>query len=166
MWTDMQELEKIIQEMQKIKEIMLSPANVDCFGEPCKENDCLACVVNNCMEIVKNHMNGGWIPVEKELPPLGQRLQATILHHEWVSDYDSSWVPPEEKIHHPEYTEVCEIYSVGAMWYYDCAEDDYHRDVAYVFPLKGLSSPVEEIIAWRPLPEPYRPERSDNNDRE
>ena len=66
MWTDMQELEKIIQEMQKIKEIMLSPANVDCFGEPCKENDCLACVVNKCMEIVKNHMNGGWIPVEDE----------------------------------------------------------------------------------------------------
>ena len=61
----MQESEKIIQEMQKIKEIMLSPANVDCFGEPCKENDCLACVVNKCMEIVKNHMNDGWIPVEE-----------------------------------------------------------------------------------------------------
>lgn len=116
-------------------------------------------------EIIRKHMNdkaedGGWIPVEKELPPLGQRLQATILHHEWVSDYDSSWVPDEEKVYHPAYTEVCEIYSVGAMWYYACAEDDYHRDVAYVFPLKGLSSPVEEIIAWRPLPEPYRLERS------
>ena len=112
-------------------------------------------------EIIRKHMNDGWIPVEKELPPLGQSLQATILHHEWVSDYDSSWVPPEEKIHHPEYTEVCEIYSVGAMWYYDCAEDDYHRDVAYIFPLKDLSNPVAEIIAWQPLPEPYRPERSE-----
>ena len=29
----MQGLEKIPKEMQKIKEIMLSPANVDCFGD-------------------------------------------------------------------------------------------------------------------------------------
>lgn len=42
--------------------------------------------------------NDGWIPVEEKLPPFGKRLQATILHHEWIADYDSSWVPEEEKL--------------------------------------------------------------------
>ena len=64
----MQELEKILEEMQVVKEIMLSPKNIDCFGEPCKENDCLACVVNKCMEILKKHMNDGWIPVSIRMP--------------------------------------------------------------------------------------------------
>lgn len=62
----MQELEKILEEMQSIKEIMLSPTNIDCFGEPCKENDCCACVVNKCMEIMRKHMNDGWISVEEK----------------------------------------------------------------------------------------------------
>lgn len=103
--------------------------------------------------------NDGWIPVEKELPPLGRRLQATILHHEWISDYKSSWVPDEEKSYHSEYTEVCEIYSIGGMWFYACGEDKYERDVAYIGPKKDLGNPISEIIAWRPLPKPYRPER-------
>lgn len=103
--------------------------------------------------------NDGWIPVEKELPPPGQRLQATILHHEWISDYSSSWVPSEEKTYHPEYTEVCEIQSIGSKWYYACAEDCYERDVARINPKKDLGNPISEIIAWRPLPKPYRPER-------
>ena len=112
-------------------------------------------------DIIRKHMNDGWIPVEKEWPPFGQRLQATILHHEWVSDYDSAWVPEEEKIHHPEYTEVCEIYPIGEKWCYNCTEDNYNIDIAYIEPAKVLSRPVAEIIAWRLPPEPYKPERSE-----
>lgn len=66
----MQKLEKILEEMQSVKEIMLSPTNRDCFGEPCKESDCCACVVNKCMEIVIKHMNDGWVPVEERLPTM------------------------------------------------------------------------------------------------
>lgn len=102
------------------------------------------------------HNNDGWIPVEKEWPPFGQRLQATILHHEWIADYDSYWVPEEEKTYHPAYMEVCEIYPMGEMWCYSCEEDKYEKDIAYINPAKVLSRPVAEIIAWRPLPEPYR----------
>ena len=113
-------------------------------------------------DIIRKHMDDGWISVGKELPPFGKRLQATILHHEWISDYDSSWVPEEEKNFHPAYTEVCEIYPMGAMWFYNCAEDDYEGDVAYINPLKDISCPVAEIIAWRPLPETYRPEKEES----
>ena len=111
-------------------------------------------------DIIRKHMDDGWIPVEKELPPFGKRLQATILHHEWISDYDASWVPEEEKTFHPAYTEVCEIYPMGAMWGYTCAEDDYRSDIAYIAPLKDISRPVVEITAWRPFLEAYKAERN------
>ena len=83
----MQELEKILEEMQKIKDIMLSPANMDCFGEPCKENDCLVCVLNKCMEIVKNHINDGWIPVDRELPPNAKHKGAFCPKYQVMTKY-------------------------------------------------------------------------------
>lgn len=157
----MQELEKILEEIDlEKKRISLSR---DCSNEYAVTE---ISQLEKIEKIIRKHMNDGWIPVEEEWPPFGQRLQATILHHEWVSDYDSAWVPEEEKIYHPEYTEVCEIYPIGEKWCYNCIEDDYNIDIAYIEPAKVLSRPVAEIIAWRPLPEPYHPERSDNHDGE
>ena len=147
----MKELEKILEE---IKSASVYAETKDGYGALCVPIGTIEC-------IIQKHMNDGWIPVEEEWPPFGQRLQATILHHEWVSDYDSAWVPEEEKIYHPEYTEVCEIYPIGEKWCYNCIEDDYNIDIAYIEPAKVLSRPVAEIIAWRPLPEPYHPERSE-----
>lgn len=144
----MKELEKILEEIEKHKHI------VTIFGR-----EIYFVPLEAVKQIIRKHMNDGWIPVEKELPPFGKRLQATILHHEWISDYDADWVPEEEKTHHPAYTEVCEIYPMGAMWAYTCAEDDYTSDIAYIAPLKDISRPVAEIIAWHPLLEPYRPEK-------
>lgn len=112
-------------------------------------------------KIIREHMNDGWIPVEVAPPPIAQRLQATIKHHKWIADYDSDWVPEEEKTIHPEWTEVCEIVSIGAMWFYYCEETDYEKEIAYIGPLKDLSMPVSEIIAWRPIPEPYCPEKAE-----
>ena len=167
----MQELEKILKEMRKIKDGNRKEKLYVKYPPNGKDQEVLNAYsqgyedgtdnfYNATVDIIRKHMNDGWIPVEKECPPFGQRLQATILHHEWVSDYDSAWVPEEEKIHHAAYTEVCEIYPSGAMWCYNCAEDDYHSDVAYIEPAKDMNMPVAEIIAWRPLPEPYRPEGS------
>ena len=113
-------------------------------------------------EIICSHMadapdaDNDWIPVDEELPPFGERLQATILHHEWITDYDSSWVPEKEKTYYQEYTEVCEIYPMGGMWFYTCKENEYEGEVAYIKPAKDLGSPISGIIAWRPLPEPYK----------
>ena len=45
--------EKVIEELDKCKQIMLSPASKDCFGEECRENDCMACVFNKAIEIVE-----------------------------------------------------------------------------------------------------------------
>ena len=126
----MQELEKILEEInqEKLKHLDSS--------ERLDTDKLIGWCFDKCIDIIRRHMNDGWIPVEKELPPLGQRLQATILHHEWISDYDHAWVPEEEKILHPAYTEVCEIVMVDGMWFYFCKEDDYLKDIAYIKPKK------------------------------
>ena len=148
----MTELEKILDEIEVHKHIF------EIFGR-----GVFFVPLKAVKQIIRKHMNAtarGWISVEKELPPFGKRLQATILHHEWISDYDASWVPEEEKTFHPAYTEVCEIYPMGAMWGYTCAEDDYRSDIAYIAPLKDISRPVAEITAWRPFLEAYKAERN------
>lgn len=116
---------------------------------------------NAVLEIIRKHMNDGWIPVEREAPPTGKRLQAKIKHHEWIADYDNDWVPEEERTRHPEYTEICEIVCVDGIWRYMCKEDGYELSEAYINPQKDISVPIDEIIAWRPLPEPYQPEATE-----
>lgn len=44
---------KVIDELKECKKIMLSPVNIDCFGEECKENDCTACAFRKAIEIVE-----------------------------------------------------------------------------------------------------------------
>ena len=149
----MQELEKILEEIEQAKrEPWYRLSNYDVKHK-------LDGAINRIVDIIRKHINDGWIPVEEEWPPFGKKLQATILHHEWISDYDSAWVTEEEKVHHAAYTEVCEMHPMGVMWRYACAEDDYNSNIAYIEPAKDLSRPVAEIIAWRPFPEPYDSEK-------
>ena len=111
-------------------------------------------------KIIRKHMNDDWISVDERLPEDGSRVLAVIKHHKWIADYDSSWVPDCEKTQHPEYTEVCEAISSEEGWTYRCHEMDYEVDEAYIKPKRDIAKPISEVIAWRPLPEPYRPERS------
>ena len=171
----MQELEKILEEIiEQLK------------AEGCIIDDAAG---NRAEEIIRKHMNDGerfefdftnvksfdcqcgrhyiniaindgWIPVEERLPEAGERVIATIKHHAWISDYDQNWVPESEKTMHQEYTESCEaVMTKGDIWSYRCKEDDYDIDTASAHPGKSLAYPIAEVIAWRPLPEPYRPER-------
>ena len=41
-----------------------------------------------------------WIPVEERLPVQGEPVWATIKHSEWINDYDTDWLPEEEKKYH------------------------------------------------------------------
>lgn len=49
---------------------------------------------------------------------------------------------------------------VGAKWFFMCGIDDYSRDEAYIKPKKDISEHVAEIIAWKPLSDPYVPPRT------
>ena len=57
-------------------------------------------------EIIRSHKDevtgDGWIPVSERLPEPYKLVEVTVHCSEWISDYDSVWVPENEKIHHDE----------------------------------------------------------------
>mgnify|MGYP001623459533 FL=1 len=124
----MQELEKILEEIEQRKaraeKLIVKPPHdkldqvandtAEAFIEAYKE----------CQEIIRKHMNDGWIPVEERLPEAEQE-------HVLACRRDGS---------------------------IDTARYSPYSDRWYVGSMCSVSL---DVIAWRPLPEPYRPERSE-----
>ena len=113
----MQELEKILEEIdEEIKEhrkdLELSDVDI-CYG------------LNKAKDIIRKHMNDGWISVEERLP-------------EEAGTYIINALTGERNI------------VTFAKW-----QNRYKR-----FDMTGART-YWKIIAWCPLPEPYRTERSD-----
>ena len=117
----MQELEKILEEIdQEKKNAALSIRHTTGY----KAGQIR--MAERIEEIIRKHMNDGWIPVEERLPE--ESLNSVI-----------GWDEYRER--------CCFVQYYGRKW------------------ILGNREPVN-IIAWRPLPELYRPERSDNHDGE
>lgn len=74
--------------------------------------------------------NDGWIPVEERLPEISRT--------------------PEEDDECPEFNVTIRRAEEATTLKYSPADDTWFDDNGYVY----------DVIAWRPLPEPYRPERS------
>lgn len=121
----MQELEKILEEIdQEKKNAALSIRHTTGY----KAGQIR--MAERIEEIIRKHMNDGWIPVEERLP--------------------------EEPKENPEFEgKKIELYLVTvkgtkypfrAMWNGKFFTDGWSKC---------------NVIAWRPLPEPYRPERSE-----
>ena len=80
----------------------------------------------------------------------------TVHSSEWVSDFDTSFVPEEEKKFHPERYDVF----VGCLrenreWiFFDesmsetSCEKEFGNDKGYIYSV---------VSAWCPFPEPYKP---------
>lgn len=157
-------LKEIDEEIERARKIMVEMPQdrLDQIANDTAESFILA--YEECKKIIRKYMKDNWIPVERGLPDIGQRVQATIKHHAWIADYDADWVPAEEKTRNPEYLETCEaIRQKDGMWLYIRFEDGYEEDIAHINPRKDLAKPVAEVIAWCPMPEPYRPENSDSD---
>ena len=119
----MRELEKILEEIDETIERYGKNPYIDekvtdlCYG------------LNIAKDIIRKHMNDGWIPVEERLP--------------------------EEPKENPEFegkkielylvTVKGTKYSFRAMWNGKFFTDGWSKC---------------NVIAWCPLPEPYRPERN------
>lgn len=126
----MQELEKILEKIEQRKaraeKLIVKPPHdkldqvandtAEAFIEAYKE----------CQDIIRKHMDAGWIPVEERLP-------------EEAGTYIINALTGERNI------------VTFAKW-----QNRYKR-----FDMTGART-YWKIIAWRPLPEPYRPERSKN----
>ena len=88
-------------------------------------------------KILRKHMNDGWIPVQERLP---EEKKSVLVQWE---KYD-------------RHLNVTLTY-LDVMWLDDAEEKVFET-------INGV--PNGKVIAWRPLPEPYSPERRDNHDRE
>ena len=124
----MRELEKILEEMKESsitvatsKEHYIHPQD----GRFVEE----VVLLDDIEKIIHKHMNDGWIPVEKALPPEPP---------EYVDDEDDlkQYIVMIDGAERPTTLR----YAGDGTWWEDGTY--YH------------------VIAWRPLPEPYRPERS------
>lgn len=115
-------LEKILKEIEEMRDIMKSTVAANCFGKECEYNDCTVCVCERAMEIICSHMddvkNDGWIPCSERLPEDGTYL--CTLDGELVGEQEP-------------FTGMCGI--ENGKW------DE-----------EGC------VIAWQPLPEPYKGE--------
>ena len=120
----MQELEKILEEIDETierygKNPYINEKVTDlCYG------------LNIAKDIIRKHINDGWIPVEKALPPEPP---------EYVDDEDDlgQYIVMIDGAERPTTLR----YAGDGTWWEDGAY--YH------------------VIAWRPMPEVYRPERSE-----
>lgn len=111
----MQELEKIMKEIEQVKrEPWYRLNNYDVKHK-------LDGAINQIINILRKHMDDGWIPVEERLPD--ESLNSVI-----------GWDEYRER--------CCFVQYYGGRWM-----------------LRADREPIK-ITHWRPLPEPYRTERS------
>lgn len=130
----MQELKKILEEIERIKDGNRKEKLYAKYPPDSKNQEVLNAYsqgyedgtdnfYNAIAGIIRNHMNDGWIPVEERLPE--EEYYTTLC----VTNENYYCVAVYNKTHG---FRTGDIYIVG------------------------------EIVAWRPLPELYRPERSNN----
>lgn len=105
------ELEKILEEIAQLRRKASENGNFN-----------VAAAYENSMEIIRKHMDAGWIPVEDERrPEVGENVLGTNKYNE-VLVYHYGWNSPHTR----------------KMFFHLCGA-------------------AANIIAWRPLPESYRP---------
>lgn len=119
----MQALEKILEEInqEKLKHWDSS--------ERLDTDKIIGWCFDKCMDIVRNHLNDRWIPVEEKVPDSGIYIFLSFTNftlpmigrYEKDSDGGAFYIGDEEKT---------------------CVSQDLY------------------VNAWRPLPEPYSPERN------
>ena len=126
----MQELEKILEEIEQAKrEPWYRLNNYDVKHK-------LDGAINRIVDVIRKHMNDGWISVEERLP------MRTL----------------DEKINESYQKYLVFIDGVDG-WDIDIAVYNFWNDKKWREAHDGYGE-IENVIAWRPLPEPYSPERN------
>lgn len=138
----MQVLEKILKEIDvtigRYKEIANMEAVDICYG------------MKVAKKIIRNHMNDGWIPVEKYGLPKEEGI------------YDLTIINGRGEYASVRWEFLSGVHLSGHQHYVDGVH--YWADNYQGNPINEFLS--ERVIAWRKKPEPYCPERSDNHDGE
>ena len=129
-------LEKILEEIKEMRDIMKSTVATNCFGKDCEHDDCTVCVCERAMEIIRSHMDdvpdtnvGQWIPTSERLPNEEEFVQAYCRNH-----YCAEFIVMIEGATRPT-----ALYYKNGIW---ADENNNHY----------------RVVAWQPLPEPYKGE--------
>lgn len=114
-------------------------------------------------EIIRSHMDNvpdnsaGWIPVSEKLPEVGKMVKVTVHSSGWIADYDSAWVPEEEKTYHSEEYGVYDGYlsRTGEWRFYD---DQYSENTCVKEFGTDKGTVYDVVTAWMPKEqiEPYK----------
>lgn len=140
----MQELEKIIEKMKEIKDGNRKEKLYAKYPPNSKDQEVLNAYsqgyedgtdnfYNATAGIIRKHMNDGWIPVEERMPE--DEIPTPKLVTALVPDRKARW-------------DNSETFSLIVDT--DVYDPDYMGKWEYY---------KKNVIAWRPIPEPYQPER-------
>ena len=147
----MQELEKILEEIKAHRNFASERGNFN-----------VASAFELCVEIIRKHMNDGWIPVERELPPNAKYKGALCPRYQLDTKYGvtEGWYNPGLESWFVLVWFMTERYLNGEIDF----ENGAHPKI--VRCENEVNEKHRIVLAWRPFPEPYQAERSDNNDGE
>lgn len=144
-------LEKILEEIEKHKHI------VTIFGR-----EIYFVPLEAVKQIIRKHMNDDWIPVERELPPNAKYKGGLCPRYQLDTKYGvtEGWYNPDRGSWFVLVWFMTERYLNGEIDF----ENGAHPKI--VRCENKVNEKHRIVLAWRPLPEPYQAERSDNNDGE
>ena len=134
----MQELEKILEEIENESERYRKAVGTEQLVSGLKMAE----------EIIRKHMDDGWITVDDRLPEPG-RIVLITQAYSWENFEEGASVTigrlsPEKN---------------NKMWEFQYYRPDFRSGT--IMDNDIICPGSEYVIAWRPLPELYRPKRSE-----
>ena len=131
----MQELEKILEEIGELR----GQAGSECTSEDHYIKKAWEHCLDRVVDIIRKHMNDGWIPVEERMPEEYGEYLVTI-----VPQTGYLWA----KRIIANFSDLMGIVKKPIFYTGEVGKIDF-EDI------------TDMVIAWQPLPESYRPERSE-----
>ena len=156
----MQELEKILEEIKEVfEQNIVKEFNGDGTVDKYTLNPWHT--LGDIKKVIRKHMNDGWIPVDRELPPNAKHEGAFCPKYQVMTKYGvtEGWYNPD-----------AEGWYV-LIWFmtdrYLESEIDFDKgdNPKIVFLTDEVNSKRNILTAWKEM-ELYHPERSDNHDGE
>ena len=146
----MKELEKILEEIKAHRN----------FASECG-NFNVASAFELCVEIIRKHMNDGWIPVDRELPPNAKHEGAFCPKYQVMTKYGvtEGWYNPDAEGWYVLIWFMTDRYLESEI---DFDKGDKPK---IVFIPDEVNSERNILIAWKEM-ELYRPERRNEHDGE
>ena len=130
----MQELEKILEEIEKLR----GQVGSECTSEDHYIKKAWEHCLDRVEYIIRKHLNDDWIPVEERLPEKNEYFVETSSDKDFPNGY---------------YKRLEIAYMTDTIEYVHGYYDGYKWMDKYLDTIKN-------VVAWR-IHEPYRPERSE-----